>query len=97
MIALTRIEILIDAAHRQAMESRLTELGISQFIVLQNVSSGGFEKNLHSEGFVDLLGTSLILAYCEENTVNSAKEALRDFLTQCGGALFFSPVQSLRS
>ncbi|MEX1118234.1 MAG: hypothetical protein WEB60_05505 [Terrimicrobiaceae bacterium] len=95
MIALTRIEILIDAAHRQAMESRLTELGISKFIVLQNVSTGGFEKSLHNEGFVDLLGTSLILAYCEESTVESAKDPLRAFLKQCGGALFVSPVQSL--
>lgn len=97
MIALTRIEILIDSAHRQAMEGRLTELGISQFIVLQNVSTGGFENKLHSEGIADLLGTSLILAYCEEKTIESAKEPLRDFLKQCGGALFVSPVQSLRS
>ncbi len=97
MITLTRIEILIDAAHRQAMESRLTELGVSQFIVLQNVSTAGFEKKLHSEGFTDLLGTSLIVAYCENTILESAKEPLRDFLKQCGGALFASPVQSLQS
>ena len=96
MIALTRIEILIDSAHRQAMESRLAGMGISQVIVFPNVSTGGFETNLHSEGFADLLGTILILAYCEEKILESAKEPLRNFLKQCGGALFVSSVQSLR-
>jgi hypothetical protein len=71
-------------------------MGISQVIVIPNVSTAGFETNLQSEGFADLLGTILILAYCEEEIMESAKEPLRNFLKQCGGALFVSSVQSLR-
>lgn len=97
MTSLQRLEILIDSAHRHAMEDLLPELNITRCVIIDRVAAHGFEKNQHGELFDELLGTTMIVAYCEEGVFKEAMEPLRKFLIKCGGALFVSPVNSLRA
>jgi len=93
MKSLVRIEILIDSAHCAALESILRRISIRRTILLNTVEAKGFDADLRREGYADLLGTSLLIAYANPEIFESAKPELLQFLKKCGGAAFQSSVE----
>ncbi len=95
MKSLIRLEILIDSAHTESLTTVLHRTFIQRTILLNNIEAEGFDANLRREGYTDLLGTSLLIAYADPEIFESAKPELLQFLKKCGGAIFQSSARSV--
>lgn len=95
MKPLKRLEILIDSAHSHPLEVILRRHSIHRTILLNNVEARGFDTDLRREGYADLLGTSLVIAYAEADLIAAARAELLKFIKKCGGAVFESLIDDV--
>jgi hypothetical protein len=87
MKSLTRIEILLDAVHRPALESLLQSCGLADSLFADHVESSKFDTSL--------MGACRVVAFADPDAFAKARARLATFVRKCGGVAFVGQCEQL--
>lgn len=95
MTAITRLEIVIDAAHTPEMIRALREAGAPGYTLVRDVQGSGDRGDRGGDGLGNVFRNCYLLLAVPEEQVNALTEAARPLLKRYGGMCLMSEAKWL--
>lgn len=91
----TKLEIVIPKPDFQRLKVILEKAGISKYTVIDGVKGHGDRGMKDNLGLSDSFTNLMIIAVCDEDVADAAREPIRQLLSKIGGIAYISQVRKV--